>query len=96
MVDIAPEDLAELADQLIESLQSGVVILALKSSNRAQLVVRVSKDLVDKGLSAVKLIKEVSSHIAGGGGGKADSAQAGGKKPEGSEAALTAMVSLLK
>ena len=50
----------------------------------------MTRNLVERKVSAVELVKAVSSHIQGGGGGRPDMAQAGGKKPEGVPAAFEA------
>lgn len=54
----------------------------------AQLISRVSDDLIQKGIKANEIIKVLAPIIEGGGGGKANSAQAGGKAPEKIEMAL--------
>ena len=88
IVDVDPEDLGELADDVMEKLKSGLVALAIKLPNRVQFIIKVSPDLVKKGIGAGSLIKQISSLIAGGGGGRPDSAQAGGKNPDGIEEAF--------
>ncbi len=88
-VEVDPEDLHELADLVLSKLQSGLVALAASLPNRAQLIVKVSPDLVKQGVAAGALIKQVSPLIGGGGGGRPDSAQAGGKNPEGIAQALS-------
>lgn len=82
-VSLDPEEFAFLADDLMSRQRSLVLILANKVDDRCQLLVRVSPDLVQKGIQAVSLIKEIAPLVGGSGGGKADSAQAGGKSPEG-------------
>ncbi|NGX38717.1 MAG: Alanine--tRNA ligase [Chlamydiae bacterium] len=89
LVDVDAEDLSELADDLLAQLKSGVVALAVNLGTRAQLVIKVSPDLIKEGISAVSLIKEASPSISGGGGGRPDAAQAGGKNPDGIDAAFT-------
>ena len=74
---------ADLAEEIMHHLRSGVIVLAVKLEGRCQLLVKVSPDLVQQGIQAVQLIKEIASLVGGSGGGKADSAQAGGKSPEG-------------
>ena len=88
LVEVDSEDLTELADLILQKLQSGVVAIALKQAERIQLGVKVSPDYVKKGIAAGDLIKEISSLIDGRGGGRADSAQAGGKNPAGIEEAF--------
>jgi len=94
-VDVDSEDLAELADLLLGKVKTGVIALAIALEDRAQLLVRVSPDLVKKGVAAGKLIKEVAPLIGGGGGGRPDSAQAGGKNPAGIEDALSKLKTLV-
>ncbi len=88
IVEVDPEDLNELSDLLLTELQSGVVALGVRDSNRVQVVIKVSPDLIKLGIAAGSLIKEISRAIGGGGGGRPDAAQAGGKNPKGLEEAL--------
>lgn len=88
IVPVESELLPELAENLISSMSSGVIVLGIKIDGRCQLLVRVSSDLIQKGIQAVQLIKEIASSVGGSGGGKPESAQAGGKNPEGLPAAL--------
>lgn len=81
-VDLENEELGLLAEQLMKLRPSLVLILGTKSADRCQLLVRVSPDLVQKGIQAVALIKEIAPLIGGTGGGRPDSAQAGGKFPD--------------
>jgi alanyl-tRNA synthetase len=66
---------------MMAKLPSAVLILAAKSEGRCQLLARVSDDLVRKGIKAIDLIKVLAPIIEGTGGGKENSAQAGGKAP---------------
>lgn len=94
LVDLPPDTLADLSDRLLQSIGSGVIALAT-GGERAQILVRVSPDLVKNGLSAGKIIKEVAPCIGGGGGGKAEMAQAGGKDPSGIGKALEMIKTLI-
>lgn len=69
-------------DEVKRSLQSGIIVLAAVNDGKVQLVAGISDDLVKKGYHAGKLIKEIASEVGGGGGGRPDMAQAGGKQPE--------------
>ncbi|MFT8870955.1 MAG: alanine--tRNA ligase [Sporolactobacillus sp.] len=80
--------LREMADALKSRLQSLVVVLAASSDGKVQFVCGVTADLVKTGLHAGKLVKQVSAVCGGGGGGRADMAQAGGRAPEKLAAAL--------
>ncbi len=82
VVDVESSELPELADALMRKAQSCVIILAHAIDGRCALLIRVSQDLIQKGVQAGSLIKEIAPVIGGSGGGKADSAQAGGKEPE--------------
>ncbi len=82
VVNVESELLGELAEDLMQGMRSGVVLLGIKMDGRCQLLARVSADLNQKGVQAVQLIKEIAPAVGGSGGGKAESAQAGGKNPE--------------
>ncbi|MDE3045371.1 MAG: alanine--tRNA ligase [Verrucomicrobiota bacterium] len=90
------EDLNSFADELIQRLHSGVVVLGIKTGERCQLVIAVSSDLVQKNILASHLIKEAAPFIQGGGGGKQTLAQAGGKNPAGLPLAFDKVRELLK
>ncbi len=82
-IEIDPEYLNEFAEDLMQKNPSLVLLLGLKGAERCQILVRVSKDLVTQGVSAVQIVKEIAPAIGGSGGGKPDSAQAGGKNSSG-------------
>lgn len=88
VVDLQPDELLLLADEIMRLSKSIVLVLGLKLIDRCQLIVRVSPDLVQKGIDAGALIKEMAPLIGGGGGGKSDSASAGGKNASGLVAAI--------
>jgi alanyl-tRNA synthetase len=77
---IDPKQLREIADQLKEKMKSGVVILASGREGTVNLVVTVTQDLT-KRYHAGNIIKQVAPIVGGGGGGRPDFAQAGGKEP---------------
>jgi alanyl-tRNA synthetase len=81
------KQLRDIADQLKEKLGSGVVVLASASEANVNLVASVSKDLTKK-FHAGNIIKELARMVGGGGGGRPDFAQAGGKEPGQIAAAL--------
>lgn len=80
--------LRNMVDDLKQKASSGIIILAAVNDGKVQLASGVSKDLIDQGYHAGNLIKEVASRCGGGGGGRPDMAQAGGKNPEQVEEAL--------
>ncbi|MGB9803005.1 alanine--tRNA ligase [Desulfofundulus sp.] len=73
------ESLRAMVDLLRERLGSAVILLASPVGERVNLVAAVTKDLLPRGLHAGKLIKEVASMLGGGGGGRPEMAQAGGR-----------------
>jgi len=76
-----------LADSLRDRLSRGVVVLASESDGKVSLVVSVSQDLVGR-VHAGQVVKTLAPIIGGGGGGRADFAQAGGRQPEKIDALL--------
>ncbi len=81
-------NLRNMADDLKQKLGSAVIILGSAHEGKVNLIAAVTKDLIDKGYHAGKLIKEVATRCGGGGGGRPDMAQAGGKDPEKLDSAL--------
>jgi alanyl-tRNA synthetase len=69
-----------ISDSLRDRLGTGVVVLASENDGKVSLVVSVSKDLTGR-LQAGRLVKELAPLVGGGGGGRADFAEAGGKDP---------------
>lgn len=72
--------LRNLADELKAQLGKAVVVLATANSDKVALVAAVTTDLTSK-IHAGKLVKEISAIVGGGGGGKPEIAEAGGKDP---------------
>jgi len=81
------DELRSMADAIKQKLGSGVVILGAEAAGKALLVVSVTKDLVGR-IPADQIIREIAPLIEGGGGGRPDFAQAGGKKAESLDQAL--------
>lgn len=90
------DNLRGIVDDLKQQMGSGVVILGAVSGEKVNLVAGVTKDLLSKGYHAGQLVKEVASRCGGGGGGRPDMAQAGGKDPEKLEEALAFAPEFLK
>jgi alanyl-tRNA synthetase len=67
-----------LSDSLRDRLQRGVVVLAAENDGKVQLLVSVTKDLTDR-VKAGQLVKVLAPIVGGGGGGRPDFAEAGGK-----------------
>ena len=73
--------LRSLADQFRQKHPSGVVVLGTVINEKPSLIAAVTPDLISRGLKAGDLIKRVAQVVGGGGGGRPDMAQAGGKDP---------------
>ena len=83
--------LRQLADQWKEKQLSDVLVLATATADgKVNLITAISSDAVKEGYKAGDLIKAIAPKVGGGGGGRPDLAQAGGKKPEGIQEALKA------
>jgi alanyl-tRNA synthetase len=89
------KQLREIADQLKEKLGSGVVVLASAGDANVNLVASVTKELT-KRYHAGNIIKELAGMVGGGGGGRPDFAQAGGKEPAKIDAALKRAEELIR
>jgi alanyl-tRNA synthetase len=83
-------ELREMADALRSKLGSGVVVIGTRGDGNVSLVAAVTKDLTPR-VKAGELVKKLSAIVGGGGGGRPDFAQAGGKEPEKLPAALAAV-----
>ncbi len=80
--DMDGDSLRDLADKVRNKLQDSLVILASTNEEKVNFVAMASKTAVNKGIHCGKIIKEVASIAGGGGGGRPDMAQAGGRLPE--------------
>jgi alanyl-tRNA synthetase len=78
---LAAGELRDLADKLKQKLGSGVVVLGQAEGDKATVVVSVTKDLTGR-VKANELVKVLAARLGGGGGGRADFAQAGGSRPQ--------------
>ncbi|MCZ2990689.1 DHHA1 domain-containing protein, partial [Acinetobacter baumannii] len=81
-------NLRTMMDDLKNKLGSAVVVLASVNDDKVNILAGVTKDLISQGYHAGKLVKEVASRCGGGGRGRPDMAQAGGKNPAQVEEAL--------
>ena len=88
--------LRELGDQLKEKLGEGVVVLASDADGKVNLMVTATEGAMKAGAHAGNLIKEIAALVGGGGGGRPNMAQAGGKNPAGIEEALKKSVKVLE
>lgn len=83
IVDIEKKELNDLGNDLMKQMGSGILLLCVIEGENCQLYLKVSSDLVQKGIHANVLIKQISGLIEGSGGGKKEIAQAGGKNSKG-------------
>ena len=88
--------LREACDALRQKQQSLVAVLASREGEKTNLVALATKDLVAKGVHAGNLVRAVAKEMGGGGGGRPDFAQAGGKNPEALPGALAKVPELVK
>ena len=89
------KQLRDIADQLKEKIGSGVVVLASAGEANVNLVASVSKELTQR-YHAGNIIKELAGIVGGGGGGRPEFAQAGGKEPAKIAAALKRAEELIR
>lgn len=78
---ISPDELRVCADDIMGKIGSGVLIIATAFDDKCHVIARATEDLVGKGVKMQDVIKTIAPIIEGSGGGKANSAQAGGKAP---------------
>jgi alanyl-tRNA synthetase len=90
------DSLREVADWLRDKLGSGVVVLGSVLDGKPMLVAMVSSDLVAQGLDASVIVKGAAKAIQGGGGGRADVAQAGGRLADKLDEALALVPDLVR
>ena len=88
--------LRDLGDSLKDKLGEGVVVLASAAGGKVSLMAMATKGAVEKGAHAGNLIKEIASLVGGGGGGRPNMAQAGGKNPEGIDDAIAKVQEVLE
>jgi alanyl-tRNA synthetase len=79
--DMDKDALRGLADSLKAKIKTGVVIIASENDGKVHIVVSVTPDLTQR-LKAGQIVKEIAPIVGGGGGGRPDFAEAGGKQPE--------------
>ena len=93
--DVDAKSLREAADRYRNRLGSGVVCLGTRQGPKATLLVALTKDLTSR-LSAGDIIKAWAPRINGGGGGRRDMAQAGGRSPERLETAMDEVYEIVR
>ena len=88
--------LRDLGDQLKEELGDGVVVLASEKDGKVNLIAMATDAAMGKGAHAGNLIKGIAGLVGGGGGGRPNMAQAGGKNPAGIDDAIAKAAEVLK
>lgn len=96
VADVDMNGLRELGDQLKEKLIDGVVVLLSEKEGKVNLIAMATDGAMAKGAHAGNLIKGIASLVGGGGGGRPNMAQAGGKNPAGMDEAITACAKVLE
>ncbi len=92
LTDVDMNELRNLGDEFKAKLGKSVVILASNVSGKVNLLVMASDDAVAAGIHAGNIVKKIAPMVGGGGGGRPNMAQAGGKDASGIDAALAAGV----
>ena len=90
------EVLREMSDILREKLKSVVIVLGSVYDERPVFIAAVTPDLVAQGYNAGSIVKQVAQVTGGGGGGKPELAQAGGKQKEKLDDALTLVTEIIR
>ena len=94
--DVDRDELRNLGDQLKDKLGEGVVVLASALNGKVSLLAMATDGAMKKGVHAGNLIKAIASCVGGGGGGRPNMAQAGGKNPDGISEAMEKVKTVLE
>ena len=94
--DVDMNGLRNLGDNLKEKMGGGVVVIVSTTADKANLIVMADDDAISKGAHAGNMIKEIAKCIGGGGGGRPNMAQAGGKNPSGADDAVAKAKEILE
>lgn len=87
--------LRDLGDQLKEKLGEGVVVILSNQDGKVNMIAMATDGAVKAGAHAGNLIKGIAALVGGGGGGRPNMAQAGGKNPAGISAAIAEAAKVL-
>ncbi len=88
--------LRDLGDQLKTKIGEGVVVLVSSMEGKVNLIAMATDDAMNKGAHAGNLIKGIAGFVGGGGGGRPNMAQAGGKDPAGIDQAIAEVTNILE
>ncbi|MDR1550869.1 MAG: alanine--tRNA ligase [Hungatella sp.] len=95
VVDVDMNGLRNLGDQMKDKLGDGVIVIASVQDGKVNLMATVTEEAQKKGAHAGNLIKAIASLVGGGGGGRPNMAQAGGKNPAGVDACLKKVIEVV-
>jgi alanyl-tRNA synthetase len=90
------EQAREAVDMLKKKAKSAAIVLGFDDDGKVTLLAGVTNDLIEKGLKAGDIVKEIAPIVDGGGGGRPQMAQAGGKNPKRIDHALKRAAELVK
>lgn len=96
VADVDMNGLRNLGDELKTKIGEGVVVLASALDGKVSLLAMATDEAIKKGAHAGNLIKEIASLVGGGGGGRPNMAQAGGKNPDGINDAMSKVIEVLE
>lgn len=96
VADVDMNGLRNLGDELKTKIGEGVVVLASALDGKVSLLAMATDEAIKKGAHAGNLIKEIASLVGGGGGGRPNMAQAGGKNPKGINDAMSKVIEVLE
>ncbi len=88
--------LRKIGDTMKDAFSCEVTIIASETDGKVSLVCSANKEATQKGIHCGMIIKEIASHVGGSGGGRPDSAQAGGKDASGIDGALSAALTVIE
>ncbi|RDU22956.1 alanine--tRNA ligase [Anaerosacchariphilus polymeriproducens] len=94
--DVDMNGLRDLGDQLKGKIGEGVIVIASAVGEKVNLIAMATEEAMKKGAHAGNLIKEIAGLVGGGGGGRPNMAQAGGKNPAGIDAAIQESIKVLR
>ena len=94
--DVDMNGLRNLGDNLKEKMGGGVIVIVSTTADKANVIVMADDDAISKGAHAGNMIKEIAKCVGGGGGGRPNMAQAGGKNPAGADEAVAKAKKILE
>ncbi len=96
LADVDMNAMRDLGDEAKQKLGEAVVVFATEAGGKVNLMATATEGAIAKGAHAGNLIKEIAALVGGGGGGRPNMAQAGGKNPSGIPEALEKAVEVVK